>query len=52
MGSPINLITANLFMENFKLKALSKWANLPNLWKRYVNGTFPVIKLAYKSEFL
>ena len=37
MGSPIDLMVANLFMEDFELKDPSTAAHLPSLWKRYAD---------------
>lgn len=39
MGSPLSPIVANLFMEDFKAKALSSARLLPKLWKRYADDT-------------
>ena len=52
MGSPINPIVANLYMEEFKAKALSTSPHPPSLWKRFVDDTFVVIKSTHKEEFL
>ena len=50
MGSPISPIVANLYMEEFEAKALSISSHSPSLWKRYMDGTFVVIKSAHKEE--
>ena len=50
--SPISPIVANLYMENFEVRALSTSLNLPLMWKRFVDDTFVVIKKAHKKEFL
>ena len=39
MGSPLSLIVANLFMEDFESKALSSALHQPKLWKRFVDDT-------------
>ena len=52
MGSPISLIVANLYMENFEVRALSTSPNPPLMWKRFVDDTFLVMKKAHKEEFL
>ena len=35
MGSPISPIVANLFMEDFEVKAINNAKNPPKMWKRY-----------------
>ena len=52
MGSSINPIVANLFMENSESKALSTAPKSTSLWQRYVHDTFIVMTTSYKSEFL
>ena len=52
MGSPISPIVANLFMENFEMRALQSSPNPPLLWKRFVDDTFVIINKAHKEEFL
>ena len=52
MGSPISPIVANLFMENFEMRALQSSPNPPLLWKRFVDDTFIINNKAHKEEFL
>ena len=52
MGSPITPIVANLYMENFEIRALSTSQNPPLMWKRFVDDTCVVMKKAHKEEFL
>ena len=52
MGSPISPIVANLFMENFEIRALQSSPNPPLLWKSFVDDTFVILKKAHKEEFL
>ena len=52
MGSPISPIVANLYMESFEVRALQSSPNPPSVWKRYVDGTFVIMKKAYIEEFL
>ena len=52
MGSPISPIVANLYMENFEVRALSTSPNPPLMWKRFVDDTFVVMKKADKERFL
>ena len=51
MGSPLSPIVANIFMDEFEAKALSTAPHTPSLWKRFVDGTFVVIKSVHKEEF-
>ena len=52
MGSPISLIVANLFMEDFEIRALATSPCTPTLWKRFVDDTFTIIKQTHKEAFL
>ena len=52
MGSPISPIVANLYMENFEMRAIQSSPNPPLLWKRFVDDTFVIMKKAHKEEFL
>ena len=51
IGSPIYPLIANLFMEKFKVKAISFAPTHPNLWLRYIDDTY-VIKQAEHSHQL
>ena len=50
IGSPISSLIANLFMEEFEVKALST-APHPHLWLRFVDGIY-VIQKAEHSQLL
>lgn len=39
MGSPLSLVVANIFMEDFESKALASAHLLSKLWKRFVDDT-------------
>ena len=52
MGSPISPIVANLFMEDFEIRALATSPCTPKLWKRFVDDTFTVINKTHKEAFL
>ena len=49
MGSPIPIV-ANLYMENFEVRALSTSPNPPLMSKRFVDDTFVVMKKAHKER--
>ena len=51
MGSAINPLIANIFMEEFEVKALRSFPNPPSLWLRFVDNTF-VISMAEHSQDL
>ena len=52
MGSPINPLVANLFMEEFEKQAISTSTTPPILWKKFVDDTFTIIKQNNKDSFL
>ena len=52
MGFLISPIVANLYMENFEVRALRTSPNSLVMWKRFVDDTFVVMKKAHKEEFL
>ena len=49
MASPVSLIIANIYVENFKDRALSTAQNPLRLWKRNVDDTFEVQYTEHKS---
>ena len=52
MGSPISPIVANLYMEDFEIRAISSAVHLSSIWKRFVDDTFVVMESSRKEEFL
>ena len=50
MGSPISPLIANLFMEEFEVKALSTCPHPPSLWLRFVYDTFVITKAEHSQE--
>ena len=52
MGSPISPIVANLYMEQFEIRAIESSTNPPLLWRRFVDDTFVIMKKCHKEEFL
>ena len=44
MGSPINQLVANLFMEEIEVQAIGTSTTPPTQWKRLVDDTFTIIK--------
>ena len=51
MGSPISPIVANLFMEEFEVRAIETAKNPPKLWKRFVDDTCVILSSRSKEEF-
>ena len=52
MGSPISPPIANLFMEEFEVKALSSCPHPPSLWLRFVDDTFVITKAEHSQPLL
>ena len=52
MGYPISTMVANLYMEEFEIKAINTAEYPPRIWKRYVYDTCVVIYAANKEGFL
>ena len=52
MGSLISPIVANLFMEDFEIKAINSAVDPPRICKRLVDDTFVVIDSARKENFM
>ena len=52
MASPISPLIANLFMEEFEVKALSSCPHLPTLWLRFVDDTFVITKAEHSKPLL
>ena len=52
MGSPISPIVANLYMEDFEVKAINVSPQPPYLWKIFMDDTFIIFKSSQKTSFL
>ena len=52
MGSPISTLIANLFMEEFEVKALSTTPHPPCLWVRFVDDTLVIHKTEHSTQLL
>ena len=51
MGSPISLLIASIFMEEFEVKALSS-SPTPSLWIRFVDDTFVINRAEHIQALL
>ena len=49
MGSSISPLIANLFMEEFEVKALSTATQPPSLWLRFVDDTLVILKAEHST---
>ena len=52
MGSPISPLIANIFMEEFEVKALQSFPNPPSLRLRFVDDTFVINKAEHSQDLL
>ena len=52
MGSQISPIIANIFMEEFEVKALQSFPNPPSMWLRFVDDTFVINKAEHSQDLL
>ena len=52
MGSPLNPIVANLYMENFEIEVITSAPHPLSTWKRFVDDTFTILESTQKNEFL
>ena len=52
MGSPISPIVANLYMEDFEIRAIQSSPNPSLLWRRFVDDTFVIMKKCHREEFM
>ena len=52
MGSPISPLIANLFKEEFEVKALNSCPHPPSLWVRFVDDTYVITKAEHSQPLL
>ena len=50
MGSPISPIMANLYMEEFEIRAINTAEHLPRIWQTYAGDTFVVIRTSHQEK--
>ena len=51
MGSPLNPIIANVFMEAFEKQGISTAPHPPTFWRRFVDVTFVIIQKTQEDSF-
>ena len=51
MGSPVSPLIANLFMEEFEVKALAL-PHIPHLWLRFVDDSFVIQEANHSQQLL
>jgi len=44
MGSPLSAVIANMVKKDVETRVLNTFISGPKLWKRYVDGTFVLLK--------
>ena len=52
MGSPISPLIANIFMEEFEVRALQSSPNPPSMWLRFVDDTFVINRTEHSQQLL
>ena len=52
MGSPVSVVIANLYMEEFEERAISTATYKPKIWKRYVMTLLQQLGEDYVDGFL
>ena len=52
MGSPLSPVVANLFMEDFEIRALNPSPNPQGIWLRFVDNTFVIHRAEQTQQFL
>ena len=52
MGASTSGFAADIFVHNLETKAISTFADPPDIWKRFVDDTFSILKLSIVDSFL
>ena len=52
MGSPVSPVIADLFMEDFEMKAFNKYSKTPRLWERFVDDILAIVEKTRTKELL
>ena len=51
MGGPASLVVAEIYMQAHEQTALTTFSNKPNVWERYVDDVFSIIKRCHLDSF-
>ena len=52
MGSPVSPVIADLFMEDFEMKAFNKYSKTPRLRERFVDDILGIVEKTRTKELL
>ena len=53
MGSPVSMVLANLYIEDFEDKSMetAPLEMKPKMWKRYIDDSFKIVKCNQRDLF-
>ena len=51
MRNPASSVVAEIYLQAHETTAITTLSNPPNIWKRYVDEVFAIIKRSHLDEF-